>query len=114
MTAKPRLRAFPFALFAVGLGMAGWYGVAWYELPRYNADDITASVELNLQLDLQRLGPAALPDAAGIERLRQRIRSEVEADIRQEREALQKPFVLGLLAMIAGLGQMVWMRWSGG
>lgn len=114
MHTRPPFRAFPFTLFAVGLGMAGWYGIAWYELPRYSPADIDVSVELNLQMDLRRMGPALQPDALALQRLRTQIRNEVEADIRLERENIQRPFALGLLAMIAGLGQMLWSRLKDG
>lgn len=102
--------SFPTLLLALGIGLCGYYGHAWYQLEDYSETDIAASVELNLQLDLQRRGPHLQPDAAGLARLRQMVRTEVEADIHRERDSVQLRFGIGLIALVLGAGQLVAAR----
>ncbi|SFF42213.1 hypothetical protein SAMN04488120_1043 [Fontimonas thermophila] len=109
---RPRLTSLPALLLAVGLGLVGYYGVEWYTLPEYSEADIEASVELNLQLDLQRRGPHLQPDAERLELLRKTIRAEVETEIRKEREKVQLRFGVGLIALVLGVGQIVGNRWA--
>jgi hypothetical protein len=100
----PRLIAVPLVLLAVGLWLTMTYGERWYHLPKYSEQDVSASVELNLALDLQQRGPEAQPDAAGIEQLRQRIRQEVTADIQRERSEIEQYLGMGLIALILAGG----------
>ncbi len=107
---RPPLATLSALLTAVGLGLCGYYGQQWYELPEYGEADIAASVELNLGIDLQRRGPHLQPDAAQLEQLRGIIRREVETDIRQERERIQLRFGVGLIALVLGAGRAIAAR----
>lgn len=97
-------------LLGLGVGLCGYYGQAWWELPRYTDADIEASVEINLQRDLHRLGPNLQPDATRLAQLRTRIRTEIEGELRRERERIQLRFGIGLLALVLGLGQLAGER----
>lgn len=90
---------------AIGIGLTAYYGEAWWKLPVYTEADIEASTELNLALDLERRGPHLQPDAENLERLREQVRAEVEADIRQQRETVQLRFGIGLMCLVVALGQ---------
>ncbi len=103
----PRLIAVPLVLFAVGLWLTMTYGERWYHLPNYSEQDISASVELNLALDLQQRGSEAQPDAAGVDRLREQIRQEVTADIRRERSEIEQYLGMGLIALILAGGALL-------
>lgn len=107
---SPLLTSLPALLLAVGVGLCAYYGQAWWTLPSYSEADIAASTELNLQLDLQRRGSHLQPDTAGLERLRAQVREEVEAEIRIERERIERRFGLGLIALVVGLGHTVFAR----
>lgn len=87
-----------------GLVLTAYYGNAWYELTPYSEADIAASTELNLQMDLQRLGPHFRPEADRLEQLRGQIRAELESEIRRERSWVQAWLLIGVLASIAGAG----------
>ncbi|HEY1077523.1 MAG TPA: hypothetical protein VGE51_12600 [Fontimonas sp.] len=97
----------PAFMVALGLGLIGYYGVEWYQLPRYSQSDIDVSAELNLRLDLQRRGPHLQPQGEELDRLRRTVRAEVEGEIRQEREKIQTRFGIGLVSLIFGIGQFV-------
>jgi hypothetical protein len=110
---RPPFRSLTALLLSIGLGLTIYYGQQWWQLPEYNDADIGASVELNLHLELQQRGPHLQPDAAGIERLREMIRQEVETEIRREREKIQLRFGIGLIALVLGGGQLAagaWLR----
>lgn len=94
-------------LFAAGLGMAMWYGVAWYEIPAWSQAEIEQSVELNLAMDLSRRGALRQPDVEALARLRAQVRAEVEAEIDRERRAVQAPFAIGLLLSVATFGHLL-------
>jgi len=106
----PRMRTVPALMLALGLGLCGYYGVEWYQLPEYSEADIAASVELNLQLDLQRRGPHLPLDEERRERLREMIRAEIESEISREQETIQLRFGVGLVALVLGLGQLTLLR----
>lgn len=99
--------AFPFMLLAVGIGLTGYYGLQWYQLPQYSDADIAASAELNLQLDLQRQGTA--PDADKLAALRAQTRADVLADIKRERSQVETGLGAGLIALVAAFGNLVLM-----
>ncbi|MFA5941505.1 MAG: hypothetical protein WC809_19325 [Sinimarinibacterium sp.] len=106
-------RALPALLLSIGVGLCGYYGQKWYELPTYSDQDIAASVELNLQLDLQRRGPHLQPDTEGLKRPRETVRAEVEGEIRREREKVQLRLGVGLIALVLGAGQLAAIRLAG-
>ncbi len=107
---RPLFASLPSLLLALGVGLCGYYGYAWYQLPVYNETDIAASTELNLQIDLQRRGPNLQPDAEGLDRMREQVRAEVEAEIGRERETIERRFGIGLIALVVGLGHTVFGR----
>lgn len=100
----------PFLFSAIGLGLIGWYGQTWMDLPRYSDADIELSVEANLAMDLARLGPALKPDDAGVERLRAQIRAEVRADIEQELREAQGGVAAGLICLVLAAGHGLMRR----
>jgi len=100
-------RAFAFLLIAAGIGLVGYYGESWLRLPEWSEAEIEQSTELNLQLDLERMGPHLRPTGERLAELRRRVRAEVEGEIRQERQQLERWLGLGLLLVVVGAGQAV-------
>lgn len=100
----------PFLFLALGFGLLGWYGLSWYELPRYSESEIETSVEANLAMDLARLGPSMQLDAQRMTQLRTQIRAEVMADIQRERAESERGLGVGLICIVVGLGHAVLMR----
>lgn len=98
-------RAFGLVLAAIGLGVVLWYGEQRARLPQWSEAEIAQSVELNLQLDLQRRGPHLQPSEDRLAALRRTLRAEVEAEIRREREQLDRWIGAGLLLLVFGAGQ---------
>jgi hypothetical protein len=98
-------------MFAIGLGMAMHYGHAWYQLPKYSAEDVAASTELNLTMDLKRRMQSAPPlSEAEQQQLRARVRADLEAEIALERKRVKEPALYGLLLLVVGIGQMWFIR----
>jgi cytochrome P450 len=102
-------RALAFVLLAAGVGLLGYYGEQRYRLPQWSEAEIAQSVELNLAMDLQRRGPHLQPAGERLQQLRDSIRAEVEAEIRSERETLDKWIGLGLVLVVLGAGQLVYV-----
>jgi hypothetical protein len=100
-------RALAFVLMAGGLGLVGWFGLEWYELPKWSEAEIAQSVELNLALDLQQRGPLLQPTGERLEKLREQIRAEVEAEIRQDRQKVERWIGAGLVMLVFGAGQFI-------
>lgn len=107
LQARRSRAAFPFMLLAVGIGLSGWYGLQWYQLPSYSQADIDASAELNLQLDLQRQHIDA--DNSRLQELRTQTRADVVADIQRERSQIETGLGAGLIALVAAFGNLVLM-----
>ncbi len=97
----------PAFMVALGLGLIGYYGVEWYQLPKYSETEIALSAEFNLQFDLQRRGPHLQPQGEDLERLRAQVHAEVVGQIEQERKKVQTRFGIGLVSLIFGIGQFV-------
>lgn len=108
--AKPEFRLLPALMFAGGLGMAMYYGHAWWQLPQYSAADLDASVELNLAADLMRHDEAFRNDAAQVLALRSAVRQELEQTIADEKREVQNYTGTGLILMALGLAQMLVLR----
>lgn len=113
--ASQRLRRpplLPFLMFAGGLGACLYFGQQWYQLPAYSEDDIKASVELNLKLDLQRrpTGQPA-PNDVELSRMRSSLQQEIAGQIATERREVVQRFGLGLVASILGAGQLLMAWW---
>lgn len=100
-------KALAFLMIAIGLGLLGYYGEQWYRLPQWTEAEIEQSVELNLAIDLNRMGPHLRPTGEKLERLREIVRSEVQGEIRREREGLERWIGAGLILLVLGAGQTV-------
>ncbi len=101
LTRNPRI--FSALAVSVGIGLCGYYGLQWYELPKWSEAEIEQSVQLNLQMDLQRMGPLLQPKNERLEELRRLVRAEVETEIRNERIAVQRGLLAGFVALALGL-----------
>ena len=96
-----------FLLAAGGLGLCGYAGSQWHELPHYNEDDLKASTELNLQLDLARQGQRIPPPAEQLEKLRGQERAEIEGEIHSQRERVISWLAVGLAMLVLAAGQVL-------
>lgn len=101
---------FVFLLAAGGLGLCGYAGLQWYELPHYSEDDLKASTELNLQVDLARQGQRTLPLPDQLEKLRRQDRAEIEAEIRSQKERVMSWLAGGLALLALAIGQWISVR----
>ena len=97
-------RAFAFVLAAIGIGLVGWYGEQRWNLEPWSEAEIEQSVELNLTLELQRRGPHLQPTNERLAELRRTLRAEIEAEIRRDREKLERWIAVGLLLVVVGAG----------
>lgn len=101
-----------FIILVVGIGICLYYGMEWYELPNYTEADIAASTELNMQMDLQRMGTLLAPKTTEeLETMRAKLRYEITDSIKQQSDKVHLRFSVGLVALILGIGQLVssWM-----
>ena len=98
---------FAFLLAAGGIGLCGYAGLQWYELPHYSEDDIKASTELNLQVDLARQGEQALPPPERLEKLRAQERAEIETEIHSQKERAMSWLAGGLAMLVLAVGQWI-------
>lgn len=105
LSRDPRLLA--FFMMAAGLGLAGWYGLQWYELPARSPAQVTQIVELRLASELEHRGPLLPLSGDRLELLRSTIRAEVEAEIRRERQVPERWLGIGLVLCVFGAGQWV-------
>ena len=101
----------PMLLFSAGLGICMYFGQQWYQLPKFSENDIEASTELNLKMDLQHRGPSLQPaNDQELNRMRAEVRYEITSSINAERDKVTRRFSIGLVALVLGLGQLV-MGW---
>lgn len=108
---KRRLAGFPAALFLAGLGLSLYYADAWWRLPEYSEEDIVASVQLNLVMDLRQQGRATSGlDAAQLAVRRAQLEQELRDEIQREQRDAQRGLVAGLAALLLSLGQLFWFR----
>lgn len=103
---NPRFLA--FLLIAAGAGLLAHFGAQWSQLPVWSEAEIAQSVELNLALELQHRGPHLRPAGERLDALRATLRAEVEAEIRREREDLER--WMGLGAILSVLGIVTWFK----
>ena len=101
---------FTALLLSVGIGLCGYYAVQWYELPTWSEADLAQSVELNLALDLQRMGPHLQPSAERVDALRTLVRRELEVEIAGERDKTLRGLVAGLFALVVAFGHWIFTR----
>lgn len=96
-----------FLLVAAGVGLCGYAALHW---PRFSEEDLQASAELNLQMDLARRQLPA-PPAEELERMRTQVRAEVEQEVQRklgpERERLRSLGVVGVVLLALGVVQLV-------
>ena len=101
-----------FFILSIGLGICLYYGMEWYELPTYTEAEVNQSTELNLQFDLQRLGPLSQPkNKDELELMRAKVRYEITSSIKEQSDKVHLRFSVGLIALIIGFGQLLssWM-----
>lgn len=94
----------------IGLGVSGWFGWDWYQLGRWTEDELRASVELNLALDLAR-DPDRATTVEAQNALRREIRLELLEQIELEVETPRSYTMAGLMMTGFGLLQMVLRIW---
>lgn len=97
----------PFMLLAIGIGLSSYYGRQWQQLPRYSEDELAASTELNLRLDLQRR--SEILSAEALQRRREQIGAELRADIARERTQIETGLGAGLIALVIAGGNFMLM-----
>jgi hypothetical protein len=106
-------KRFALLLAAAGLGLCGYAALQWRELPRFSEEDLKASTELNVQLDLARQGIQTPPPADELNRLRQQVRAEVEQELAAGRQRVLA-WLMGGLAMLGAAGiQFAIARFAG-
>jgi hypothetical protein len=97
-----------FFILSIGLGICLYYGMEWYELPVYTEAEIDQSTELNLQMDLQRMGPLLRPKTPDdLAVMRAKLRYEITDSIKQQNDKVHLRFSVGLIALIIGIGQLM-------
>jgi hypothetical protein len=103
-------RRFGILLAAAGLGLCGYAGVQWYELPRYSDADLKDSAELNLQLDLVREGsnPSQL-DPARLDQRRRQVLAEVQQEVAAQQRHPWNWLLAGLALLVGGVARF----WAG-
>lgn len=104
MTALPprRFLGLPIMAASVGLGLGVYFGERCYELARVSEQDLQASVELNLALDLQR-ADASAPEGAALEARRTQVRTELLGQLATERQQAQRGLAASLAGLVVGL-----------
>jgi hypothetical protein len=100
----------PVFIFLAGLGIAGYYGLEWRNAPTWTNAEIEQSVDLNLAMDIERMGPHLRPTGAKLDRLRAQVRAEVEHEANKGLKTAQLRFSVGLIAIVVGLVQVVLMK----
>ena len=111
-TTRRRPPMLGFFILCVGLGICLYYGMEWYELPTYTEAEIAQSTELNLQLDLQRMGDHLRPQNKDeMELMRAKLRAEITGSIKEQSDEVHLRFSVGLIAIVIGFGQLLsgWM-----
>ena len=96
-----------FLLAAGGVGLCAYAGQEWYKLPHYSEDDLQASTELNLQMDLGRRDLKTLPTQEQMEQLRRRERSEIDQEIHTAHDDVLTWFAVGLALLVMAGGQFL-------
>lgn len=91
-----------FLFAAGGIGLCAYAAVQWYQLPRYSEDDLKASTELNLQLDLARSGQSTPSDPQRMDQLRLQVRTEIQQEIQKQQRLPLNWLVAGVAFVIVG------------
>ncbi len=103
-----------FLLAAGGLGLCGYAGLQWRALPHFSEEDLKASTELNLQIDLARQGLHDQLGAEQMEVLRRQERAEIEGEIDAQRERAWRWLAAGLALLVLAIGQTMIVSTSRG
>jgi hypothetical protein len=111
MQGSPHYRL-AFLLAAGGLGLCGYAGLQWYELPHYSEDELKASTELNLQIDLARQGTQSVLPPEQLENLRNAERTEIAEELHSNREQVTTWLACGLALLAIATGQAAFSRLS--
>ena len=96
-----------FLLAAGGLGLCGYAGLQWYQLPHYSERELDASTNLNLQIDLARQGERDTPDPVQTNKLRTQIRAEIEEQLRIQKGNIFNWLAGGLALLVLAAGQIL-------
>lgn len=101
-----------FLLAAGGIGLCAYAGLQWRQLPHYSEQDLQASTELNLRLDLARQGRQMPQDPAEARNLLNNERTEVDEELRTQREAVLSWLAFGMASLVMAGSQFVfgWLR----
>ena len=99
-----------FLLLAGCIGLCGYGGLQWHQLPHYSEDDLRASTELNLQIDLARQGKQGNLPSEQMESLRREVRSEIDGEIQLERRHALNWLVAGLALLAVAGGNVALLR----
>ena len=94
-----------FLLAAGGLGLCGYAGLQWYQLPHYSEADLKVSTELNLQIDLARRGTLNPLSPEQLENLRKEEQTEIEEELHSTKEKVMAWLAGGLALLVIATGQ---------
>jgi|GEM_PF-6321708 len=100
-----------FLLAAIGGGLLIYGVLQWRQLPQFSEKDLSTSIELNLGIDLARLGPDHAPTPEQIENMRRDIRSEIDAEIASDRDAARGWLLGGTVLLVMALAQILVQRY---
>lgn len=96
-----------FLLVAGGLGLCGYAGLQWYERPQYSEDDLKASTELNLQVDLAKRDKQTPLALEQLENLRKLERAEIEGELQARTVSTMSWLAGGLALLVLATGQIL-------
>lgn len=96
-----------FLLAAGGIGLCAYAGLQWRQLPHYSEQDLQASTELNLRLDLARQGRQMPQDPAEARNLLNNERTEVDEELKTQRETVVTWLAAGLALLVLSSGQFL-------
>jgi hypothetical protein len=106
---KPR--QLPSLLFALaGAASLALGATRWFTLPKYTDQDLETATELNLSLDLARLGEAHQPPPERLPAMREAVRGEVLATVSAPREAARSYMLAGAGLLVVALGRTLFLR----
>lgn len=108
-----RFLGLPIMAASVGLGLGFYFGERCYQLAQVSEEDLRASAELNLVLDLQREPTPALDDDALASR-RAAVQAELAGQLATEKQAAQRGLAGSAIALIVGLALILGQLRPGG
>jgi len=99
-----------FLLAAGGIGLCGYAGLQWYELPHYSEDDLKTSTELNLQIDLARKEDQSKLTSDQVEEMRRTIRTEVNGEVNSRSREILMWLAIGFSLLTMAISQTVFIK----